>query len=284
MKNVFKNIIALVILCIGIFVFRNVIQKSYFILQDKYFPCTRAITYSLGTIDEGFGLSREDFLSAIKDGENMWEISVNKNLFTYIPQEGELIINLIYDKRQANTEILKNIDSSIKNNQSSYDILKSEVDSLKNEYEVKKSNLENKINTLKNKNGRYSQDSIDEINSLQRELNSYVPKINQKVDALNNSASSINNQATEYNHVGDELGDKFEEGLYHSDSTGEYIDIYQFENKVKLERVLMHELGHALALEHLDNPDGIMYQMNIGTNLEPTEDDINALKTHCGVK
>ena len=284
MKNVFKNIIALVILCTAIYIFRGSLAKSYFILQDKYFPCTRVITYSLGTVDSGFELSKEDFLSTIKDGERMWETAVNKNLFTYVPAGGELTINLVYDKRQENTQIMNNIDSSIKNNQSSYDGLKNEVDSLKNEFEVKKSNLENKINTLKNKNGRYTKESINEINGLQAELNNFVVKINKAVDELNKSAYSINSQATQYNHIGDELGDQFEEGLYHSDRSGKYIDIYQFENKEKLERVLMHELGHALSLDHLNNPDDIMYAMNTGINLVPTEDDINALKAHCEVE
>ena len=52
MKNIFKNVIALVILGIAIFVFRDSLKKSYFFLQDKYFPCTRVITYSIGTFDE----------------------------------------------------------------------------------------------------------------------------------------------------------------------------------------------------------------------------------------
>ena len=284
MKNVFKNIIALVILCIVIFVFRDSLQKGYFALQDKYFPCSRAITYSVGTIDDSFGLSKKDFLSAILDGENMWEAIVNKNLFEYTSKGGELTINFVYDKRQENTEIMKNINSSLENNQSYYNNLKSNIDTLKTEFQEKKAVFENKINTLKDSQGRYSKESITEINALQTELNDYVVKINQNVDELNKLASSFNNQATEYNNVGDELSGQFEEGLYHSDKSGKYIDIYQFENKEKLKRVLMHELGHALSLDHTKNPDDIMYEMNIGTNLEPTENDINAIKAHCEIK
>ena len=284
MKNVYKNIIALIILCTAIYIFRGSLAKSYFILQDKYFPCTRVITYSLGTVDEGFKISKEDFLNVVKDGESTWETAVNKNLFEYVSEGGELTINLVYDKRQENTEIMKNISSSLENNQSSYNFLKNNVSQLKAEFNDKKAILENKINTLKDRNGRYSKNSINEINGLQAELNGFVLKINSAVDKLNESASSINSQATQYNHIGDELGDQFEEGLYHSDSTGKYIDIYQFENKEKLERVLMHELGHALSLDHLNNPDDIMYAMNTGINLVPTEDDINALKAHCKIK
>ena len=46
----------------------------------------------------------------------------------------------------------------------------------------------------------------------------------------------------------------------------------------------MHELGHALDLEHIDNASAVMYRLNDGINLNLTEDDINLLKAHCGIK
>ncbi len=284
MKNVFKNIIALVILGIAVFVFRDSLTKSYLALQDKYFPCTRQISYSIGSFDPSFGIKKEDFLNAIKEGEDMWETSVSKDLFIYKPEGGELTINLVYDTRQENTQKLKSIDDSIQNNQSSYDFLKSRVDTLEREYKDKKAIFESKVVALKDRQGRYSSENIAELNSLQAELNADVNNINALVNELNKSASSFNTKVKDYNTVGSEIGDEFEEGLYHSDKNGKYIDIYQFEDKAKLERVLMHELGHALGLGHINNPDAIMYKLNTGTNLIPTNDDINVLRAHCGLR
>ena len=284
MKKVFKNIIALVILGIAVFVFRDSLTKSYLALQDKYFPCTRQISYSIGSFDPSFGIKKEDFLNAIKEGEDMWETSVSKDLFIYKPEGGELTINLVYDTRQENTQKLKSIDDSIQNNQSSYDFLKSRVDTLEREYKDKKAIFESKVVALKDRQGRYSSENIAELNSLQAELNADVNNINALVNELNKSASSFNTKVKDYNTVGSEIGDEFEEGLYHSDKNGKYIDIYQFEDKAKLERVLMHELGHALGLGHINNPDAIMYKLNTGTNLIPTNDDINVLRAHCGLR
>ena len=284
MKNIYKNIIVFIILGSAILMFKGLITKSYFSLQDKLLPCTRSISYSIGKVDVGFGISREDFLTAILDGESMWEKILNKDLLVYKPEGGELVISLVYDKRQKITDVLKGIDLSLQEKQDAYSISKSEVDILKKDFEIKKNNLENTINTLKDSNGRYTKESILKINNLQAELNEYLKKINQSVNELNKSVTSLNDIAKQYNDIGNRLGDKFEEGLYYADSKEKYIDIYQFGNKNKLERVLMHEIGHALSLNHVKNPDAIMYEMNIGTNLEPTEDDINALKTHCGVK
>ena len=284
MKNIFKNVIALVILGIAIFVFRDSLQKSYFFLQDKYFPCTRVITYSIGTFDKGFRISEDDFLNYIKESEDIWETVVSKDLFRYEKEGGELKINLVYDNRQASTQKLKNINVSLKDKKSYYNNLKIQIDLLQREYQGKKLVYETKINTLKDSQGRYSRESVSEINALQSELNNYVRNINSKVEELNNYASSFNNQAKDYNNIGDSLGEEFEEGLYHSDKNGKYIDIYQFENKEKLTRVLLHEMGHAFNLEHLDDKNAIMYRLNNSTSLIPTDADIEALRSYCKLK
>jgi len=59
------------------------------------------------------------------------------------------------------------------------------------------------------------------------------------------------------------------------------INIYQFENKESLLQVLIHELGHALGLEHAMNSDDVMYFTNTEEKQIITESSLNQLKAIC---
>lgn len=90
------------------------------------------------------------------------------------------------------------------------------------------------------------------------------------------------------NSIGQSRGEEFTEGEYKSEyKSGVYeqeIDIYEFSTKAKLRRVLAHELGHALGLDHVEDPKAIMYRLNQGTNDTLTKDDLAELKTYCNIK
>ena len=46
---------------------------------------------------------------------------------------------------------------------------------------------------------------------------------------------------------------------------------------------ILHEFGHALGLEHLENSKAVMYRLNNGVNEKLTIDDILALKKRCNL-
>ncbi len=308
LRKVFDFAFLIAILIAG-FVYRDKLNEIYQTAYIHYFPCRSPITYSIGEFDTRFGLSKADFIESLSQGEKIWEGAINKQLFKYDPK-GLLKINLIYDNRQATTQQLKNMGLQVNNSKSSYDELKKKYDTVKSEYlslknnfelkvadfEKRKASYEAKVNSVNAKGGgsksvvaslNQERDSINSelqlIQSMQVELNTKVDQINALASALNETAKALNLTVDKYNAVGGSLGGEFEEGTYTQQGSSRKIDVYQFDNKTKLVRVIAHELGHALGLEHNEDSKAIMYRLNNGVNEKLTQADINEVKVLCGI-
>ena len=125
---------------------------------------------------------------------------------------------------------------------------------------------------------------IDNLRVRQDEMKTLVDTINSVVVVINEIATSNNLDLVDQQNIGNTLGREFCEGVYEYKNGKRSITIYQYDNEYRLVRVLAHEFGHALGLNHSKSGDAVMYHLIQSDSLELSPDDIAAVKSRCKIQ
>lgn len=274
-------------------------------LMDR--PCSRPLTVYLSELDERFGISEVEAKSAIEEAAAIWEEAIGRDLFE-LSAEGRVSISFIYDYRQETTDKLKSLGIVMEESQKSYDAIRVRYDTLEKQYQAKSAEVEKMKQDFAAKETAYEQEVerwnsrggapasvynrleqtrielerlVDSLNTKISQANELARELNSLGSALNKMASDLNLNVDKYNMIGGEVGGEFQEGVYIQDQAGRRIEVYEFADRRQLVRLLAHELGHALGLEHTQGKDDIMYYLNEAGNDSLTENDLKSVKDYC---
>jgi DNA repair exonuclease SbcCD ATPase subunit len=281
----------------------NNVRRTYI---DK--PCTKPIKYSIGNVDSRFKLTQADFQNIIISAENIWEKPIGKDLFQYDPQS-EFKINLIYDDRQQRTDDSQKLENTLGKLESTHEEIVGQYNNLNSaykkrldnynkaaaDYEKRLQSYNDEVDFWNTKGGAPSdvfdelkkekKDLQDTFSSLEKErkaVNSLIGKTNDLVEKEKTIISSYNSNLSNYqNKYGQPV--QFDKGVY----DGTKIDIFQFNEIGDLRLTIAHEFGHALGIDHLSNPQSLMYYLMGEQDLDNPQlssEDIAALKNACMIK
>ncbi len=264
------------------------------------YPCSEPITYSVTSFDPRFGITEAEFADALADAASLLNEAAGKEL-VIAAADGDISVELVYGEEQQAAQLGERIDGE----QAAYDAKRDEVEALRSvyvreerAYDAAEASFERKATAYEaeveywNARGGAPAGEYEQLQRKGRELereqqqlaadadrvNALAEEINTQVEELNALARVLNAKVSVYNK---QAGEEFDQGRYISDAQGERILIYEFTNGTELRRVLAHEFGHALGMDHVENPESILYSFNIGTELELTSEDVSELRSVC---
>ncbi len=267
--------------------------------------CPVPIAYRLGTFDDRFDLTASEALSVIAAAEAVWETSAGRELF-YYDENADFPINFIFDDRQeralaedAQRQSLDTKEQTTAEIGAQYTKLTAEYNKLEATYKSRVAAYDRRLETFNqtvsdyNDAGGAPEEAFADLKRQERSLASEAGDLETLSGELATIAKSINDLSERGNRVIEQYNagvenynqsfgetDEFTQGDYQ----GTEINIYTFEDTSELTKVLAHEFGHALGVDHVEGSDSIMYYLMEAQPDAPalTSSDVAAFTLACG--
>lgn len=267
--------------------------------------CRLPIYYKIGTIDERFDLTFEEARNQLSDAESVWEESTGRNLFTY-DENSNLSVNFIYDERQQTaTEVeawkhtldaKENVNSALSETYaelvSAHGKKQAEFEDMRASYERRLSNYNEEVQSY-NDDGGAPLEVFADLEARKKVLDKDLAELTKVADSLNELSDQINDIGERgntliqtYNDSVSRFNEEYvsNEEFTQGDYQGKSINIYTYKDFDELKLVLVHELGHAMSLDHVENQESVMYYLmgEQPTDLKLSPQDLNEFQGVCG--
>jgi hypothetical protein len=253
--------------------------------------CRVPLSWSLAELDDAFGLAREEAEAAIRQAAGVWNDVAGRTLFHHDERDG-FPIRFVHDERhaaiQASLQRRAELDEQrrlISERRADLEAAGAELARARAEHDRQVDDLERRMATHRqevrywNERGGAPEAQLRELRQAEEALARERAQVNARADSLNEEARRVNRETDQLNRMVEDFnrasaggaeagGGRIESGRYHESrrtigswvvSVEREIQIFQFDDRNHLIRVLAHELGHALQLGHVGEPGALMY-------------------------
>lgn len=250
-------------------------------------PFDTRLRYRIVDVDPRFKLTTEQVKQLSVQATQIWKDGTGQDYFVYDPN-AQLAIHFIYDERQIESEQRREHLSQLETGQRQWLDKKQRLDQTEQEILNNKQFLDLKQQQLNQQIQQYNQEQLtaqqrpasivdrDYFQRRQQALQDNIQQVQQEITQYNQKISTLNQQVDELNQLNQQLDQsvhqykqRFQPHLFHKGLfNGREILIYEFESEDDLRLTLAHELGHALGLQHANDPAALMYPLMKDQNAE----------------
>ena len=273
--------------------------------QSTAYICPVPLTYRLGQVDSHFTITREEAIARLTEAEKAWEEKTGRELFTY-DENGVLVVDFIFDDRQAEADSEGAQRQELDRLFAETETLQKTIEESQKEYEEKTKTYEENVAAYERDLARHNErvnryndqggapaDVFADIERERRSLDARSVELNADADTLNKLGQGINALGQKSNELVEAYNREVEAynkeyGFAKEFTQGDYqdgkINIYKFSSDQELVSVLIHEFGHALGIDHVDDENAVMYYLLKEDGSVPVlnETDLKAFTTVCG--
>ncbi len=306
MKNGFTGVLITTALILGgIFYLNKQTELSSGILSS----CSEPLTYRIGEIDERFGVTENEIKYLMEEVSEIWSEAKGSSVIEF-DESGEIVLNFIYAEQQQLTDSerqfrdrLRSEEQSISVGEREFKQLNERFNEMESRYKADSNHLQSEIEELnswvnrKNNEGGFNEQEIEVFETRKREIDLKAAELNRRALQLQQEAERVNREIDRLNRRIDEKNmlileynqtftgtNRFTQGSYEYIGNRKRINIYQFSHRDELRLVMAHEVGHALGIGHVENPQSVMYHLMGNQNLSGlslSTEDTEALQAVC---
>lgn len=277
------------------------------IVREQLLPCRDPLAYRVTQADTRFAMSQQEIVAAAERAERLWEDATGYDLFVRV-DEGGMPVHFVYDERQRIGDTLRQLERKIDGRSKTYETFRDTYDRQYAAYERESQSFALQLGAYNDRRAAYdaavaaANDAggatpdeadrlrslrvalLDEADRLQRKqayVNNLVHEVNALAQRLNELAPEINGEVDAFNTVGAQRGEEYEAGQYTRDVRGERVEIFVIDDFDQLTRLLAHEFGHALGMEHVDERTALMHALSLAEDLRITPADLTEFTAAC---